>query len=60
MALLDPYDLTAYPAAPTALATYGSTPELLEALAAVLAGAERPRGRLPVSLPGLYAAGHGL
>ncbi len=60
VALLDPYDLTAYPAAPTALATYGSTPELLEALAAVLAGDERPRGRLPVSLPGLYDAGHGL
>src|SRR5439155_615992 len=47
VALNEPYDLLAYPAAPTALATYGATPEMLDALAAVLAGEEAPRGRLP-------------
>ncbi|HEX5501493.1 MAG TPA: glycoside hydrolase family 3 protein [Thermomicrobiales bacterium] len=60
VALNEPYDLMAYPAAQTALATYGATPEMLAALAAALAGEEAPRGRLPVSLPGLYEVGHGV
>ena len=50
VALADPYDALAYPAAPTALATYGADPAILTALGAVLTGDERPRGRLPVTL----------
>lgn len=59
VALSEPYDLLAYPATRTALATYGADPAMLDALGAVLAGEERARGRLPVSLPGLYEVGHG-
>ncbi|HEY8602495.1 MAG TPA: beta-N-acetylhexosaminidase [Thermomicrobiales bacterium] len=50
VALADPYDTLAYPAAPTALATYGADPMMLTALGAILVGEETARGRLPVSL----------
>lgn len=60
LALNEPYDLMAYPEVSTALALYGSTSELLGAAVAILIGAETARGRLPVSLPGLYDVGHGL
>ena len=55
-----PYDLMAFPAVPTYLASYGAVPPLLEALAAVLRGRVKPGGRLPVELPGLYPIGAGL
>ena len=58
VALNEPYDLLAYPAAPTALATYGDDPAMIAALGAALAGEAAPGGRLPVSLPGLYPVGH--
>ena len=51
VALADPYDALAYPAAPTALATYGADRTMLGALGAALAGEATARGRLPVSLP---------
>ncbi|MFN8541248.1 MAG: glycoside hydrolase family 3 N-terminal domain-containing protein, partial [Thermomicrobiales bacterium] len=57
-ALNEPYDLLAYPAAATALATYGDDPVMIAALGAALAGEAMPGGRLPVSLPGLYPVGH--
>lgn len=50
IALVDPYDSLAYPAAPTALATYGADAAMLNALGAVLAGEEEARGRLPVTV----------
>jgi beta-N-acetylhexosaminidase len=50
VALADPYDSLAYPAAPTALAAYGADPTMLDALGAVLAGEETARGTLPVTL----------
>jgi hypothetical protein len=44
-----PWDVAAYPAAATALATYSILPGSLWALAAVLDGAGAP-GRLPVAV----------
>ncbi|HEX9118818.1 MAG TPA: beta-N-acetylhexosaminidase, partial [Anaerolineae bacterium] len=52
-----PYDLLQFPDAPVYLATYGSAPPSLEALARVLRGEAAPAGRLPVDLPGLYQRG---
>lgn len=50
VAVCDPYDLRVVPAARTFLCTYSPRPEAMEALARVLAGMERPAGRLPVVL----------
>jgi beta-N-acetylhexosaminidase len=58
-ALRLPYDLAAFPAAPTFVCAYSILPPALDALAAALWGAAPAPGRLPVSIPGLYAAGHG-
>ncbi|MEP7358266.1 MAG: beta-N-acetylhexosaminidase [Anaerolineales bacterium] len=60
VAARDPYDLLAFPAAPTLLATYASPPPSLRALAAVLTGQAKPGGHLPVELPGLFPLGAGL
>jgi beta-N-acetylhexosaminidase len=53
-----PYDLLACPDADAFVATYGQEPVTIAAAARALAGVLTPTGRLPVSLPGLYAAGH--
>ena len=50
VALGNPYDLRGFPNARTFLATYGYRRVQAEALAAVLAGEVKPRGRLPVKL----------
>jgi len=50
VALADPYDTRAYPTLPTALATYGADPAMLDALGAALLGELTPRGRLPVTV----------
>ncbi len=60
VAVRGPYDLMYLEAAPTYLASYGSNPPSIEALAAVLTGKVKPRGRLPVELPGLYKLDSGL
>ena len=60
VALRDPYDLAAVPDAPTMLASYGTTPSSLRALAAVLKGAVVAQGKLPVDLPGLFPLGAGI
>lgn len=66
VAVGEPYDIAHYAEAPTYLATYGSRPVSLRALAKVLFGEARPRGRLPVDIPSaadpsaiLYPFGHG-
>ena len=48
VAMRSPYDLMAFPDAPTAIATYGSNPPTLEALIQVLRGEVQAQGRLPV------------
>lgn len=55
-----PYDLAVYPQARTHLCTYGIQPPSMQALAAALFGRVPLRGRLPATLPGLYARGAGL
>lgn len=59
VAVRNPYDLLAFPELPTYLATYEYTPGAMEAAASVLFGEIAPVGRLPVSMPGLYARGWG-
>lgn len=54
-ALRLPYDLMAFPAAPTYLCTYGIQEPSMFALAKVLFGEIPAQGKLPVSIPGLYA-----
>lgn len=51
VALRMPYDLAAYPTAPTYLCTYSLQPAALEALARVLWGDQPAVGHLPVSIP---------
>lgn len=59
VALRTPYDLRSYPEVPAFLATYSFRAESLLAAAEIMLGRARATGRLPVSIPGLYPAGHG-
>jgi beta-N-acetylhexosaminidase len=54
VALRMPYDLQSFPHAPTYLCTYSLLEPSMLALAQVIAGKIHPRGKLPVSIPGLY------
>lgn len=56
-ALRLPYDLAAYPQAPTYLCAYSILPPSMDALADAIWGRAPIGGRLPVSIPGLYPAG---
>jgi beta-N-acetylhexosaminidase len=53
-----PYDLGAFPDAPTYLCTYSLLDPCMLALAKVLCGETRAYGRLPVSIPGMYPVGY--
>ncbi|MGI8855481.1 MAG: glycoside hydrolase family 3 N-terminal domain-containing protein, partial [Thermomicrobiales bacterium] len=55
-----PYDLADFPWAAARIATYGDLPASLTVAAAICAGAQSPRGHLPVSVDSLYPLGHGL
>lgn len=57
-ALRLPYDLTAFPEAQTYACTYSILEPSMQALAKALFGKIRFKGRLPVSIPGLYVLGH--
>lgn len=59
-AIRNPYDLMAFPTADAYLATYGDRDVSIHALARVLANEVNPSGKLPVTIPGLYAYGAGL
>jgi len=52
-----PYDLMAFPKVSTYIVTYSNRDLALEAVVRVLFGLAEPKGRLPVSIPGLYEAG---
>lgn len=54
IAVRNPYDLAAFPALRTYLATYEYTKPALEAAAQVLFGEREAHGKLPVSIPGLH------
>jgi beta-N-acetylhexosaminidase len=57
IALRLPYDLMAFPDAPAYLCTYGILEPSMRSVAKVLFGRRSARGKLPVSIPGLYSAG---
>ncbi|MGH2541393.1 MAG: glycoside hydrolase family 3 protein, partial [Ardenticatenaceae bacterium] len=57
VAMRMPYDLQLFPALPTYLCSYSILEPSMEAVARVLWGIIPARGRLPVSIPGLYSAG---
>ncbi|HMA36581.1 MAG TPA: glycoside hydrolase family 3 protein [Chloroflexia bacterium] len=59
VALRLPYDLTAYPQAPTYLCTYSILECAMDALAQALWGQRPCSGGLPVSLGDMYPLGHG-
>src|SRR6266571_929178 len=56
----NPYLLLSVPKLQTYLVAYGDMPSLQEAAAAALVGKIDLTGRLPISLPGLYARGTGI
>jgi len=58
-ALRLPYDLAVFPEASTFVCTYSILDPSMRALASTLFGRSSFRGKLPVSIPGLYAVGHG-
>jgi beta-N-acetylhexosaminidase len=56
----NPYLLQSFPALQTYVVAYGDMPSLQRATARALAGQLDLTGRLPISLPGLYARGTGI
>jgi beta-N-acetylhexosaminidase len=56
----NPYILTSFPNLQTYVVAYGDMPSLQEAAAAALLGRIDIKGRLPISLPGLYPRGTGI
>ncbi|MBN2908959.1 beta-N-acetylhexosaminidase [Polycladomyces sp. WAk] len=60
LGLNTPYDVAKLPRNTTYLALYGSNPVLLDAAVKALTGRMPLKGRLPVSIPGKYAAGAGM
>jgi beta-N-acetylhexosaminidase len=59
VALRLPYDLAAFPKAATYACTYSILEPSMRALASAMFGKAGFGGHLPVSIPGLYPAGHG-
>jgi beta-N-acetylhexosaminidase len=55
-----PYDIMELPEVKTALAAYSWWGPSMEALAAVLFGEQKPQGKLPVAMEGIFERGHGL
>ena len=56
----NPYLLQSFPALKTYLVAYGDMPALQRAVARAVLGQTDITGRLPISLPGLYARGTGI
>ena len=56
----NPYILASFPEMKTYLVAYGDMPSLQRAAARSLLGIQITAGRLPISLPGLYARGTGI
>ncbi|MGI6539541.1 MAG: beta-N-acetylhexosaminidase [Bacillota bacterium] len=60
VALRNPYDIQQFPSAETYIAAYGFRECTMRAVAELIFGAIAPKGRLPVSIPGICACGAGL
>ena len=60
IALRTPYELAFFPEVKAFVAAYGFRAVTFDALASLLWGEFLPVGKLPVEIPGLYPAGHGL
>lgn len=60
LSLGTPYVLEAVPTADAMLCAYGDDPASIDAVVRVLAGEISPRGRLPVSIPGIARYGEGM
>ena len=56
----NPYILMSFPNLKTYLVAYGDMPSLQEATAKSLLGQNEIKGRLPISLPGMYPRGTGI
>ena len=56
----NPYILMSFPKLPTYIVAYGDMPSLQEQSAQALLGKTDFKGRLPISLPGLYPRGQGI
>jgi beta-N-acetylhexosaminidase len=56
----NPYILMSFPKLKTYLVAYGDMPSLQEAAAESLLGRNNVKGRLPISLPGMYPRGTGI
>ncbi len=56
----NPYILMSFPNLQTYLVAYGDMPSLQEAAAQALLGQNDIKGRLPISLPGMYPRGTGI
>src|SRR3989440_10426951 len=56
----NPYILMSFPRLQTYLVAYGDMPSLQDETAQALLGRQDIRGRLPISLPGLYPRGTGI
>lgn len=56
----NPYILTGFPQMKTYMVAYGDMPSLQRAAARAVLGTQDITGRLPISLPGLYARGTGI
>jgi hypothetical protein len=59
LACRDPYELAQFHEVDAYICAVGYRPACVKAAVGVLFGETTPRGRLPVSIPGLYAVGHG-
>ncbi|MGE5577781.1 MAG: beta-N-acetylhexosaminidase [Syntrophothermus sp.] len=60
VAMRNPYDIELFPSAKTYIAAYGFRECTMQAVAELIFGAIKPRGRLPVTIPGIYPYGSGL
>ncbi|GGE28855.1 beta-N-acetylhexosaminidase [Marinithermofilum abyssi] len=60
IAMRNPYDIEKFPEVDAYITTYGYRSVSLKAAVDTLFGANQPKGKLPVTIPGLYPYGHGL
>lgn len=60
VAMRNPYDIQMFPSVSTCIAAYGFRECTMRAVAELIFGLAKPKGRLPVSIPGICEYGSGL